>query len=439
VYVAFVIDTTASMQSSIDAARTMAGKLVADASRHYGDVTLRLALVEYRDESVVYGFRTRVVTPFTDPDGFRAALGRIAAARQGDGSVDEQVLDGVASGLPRPASEPVGARYHIDWPTGRAGELATKLLILLGDAPDHARDLERAKALAALARESGITIASVGIDRADRSRDEQQRYRDQWRTLAEGSYRPLDRAANYARPIEPVLVALGEADALAPRLQDLIDDRIEHARQLAALAAAESEQRLEEYVTSQGLTLRQVHPVLVDLHRGEAKPRPRPDPRFGNRRAPSVRRGWIAEKLGGKPLVTVEVLMSRAELDALIGELVSFQQAAQGNARDLSELLRIGTAAASGETDFLAADRGALTFAEHLRRREGLPPAPADSLLRRTQSDLLQADDLTRAALDDRLGECIRRLVKRRNEPDWDDPKRTIDRMALVPYQWIDF
>ncbi len=146
IYVAFAIDTTASMQASIDAARTMAEQLVAEASRSYADVTLRLALVEYRDESPVYGFRNRVVTEFTDPDGFRQALGQIAAAKHGDGSVDEMVLDGVATALPKPAEEPFGRVRHLDWPTGRAGELATKLLVLLGDAPDHARDLDRAGA-----------------------------------------------------------------------------------------------------------------------------------------------------------------------------------------------------------------------------------------------------------------------------------------------------
>ncbi len=52
-------------------------------------------------------------------------------------------------------------------------------------------------------------------------------------------------------------------------LQSIIDDRIKHARDLAALAAAEAEGRLTEYVNSQGLSLDQVAPVLVDLHRGE--------------------------------------------------------------------------------------------------------------------------------------------------------------------------
>jgi hypothetical protein len=105
----------------------------------------------------------------------------------------------------------------------------------------------------------------------------------------------------------------------------------------------------------------------------------------------------------------------------------------------MADLLRIGTAAAAGETAFLAADRGGQTFADHLRRRQGLPPARPDSLLRRTQADLLQADDLYRQALNERLGQTIAQLIRRRNAGDWDDPKRTIDGMALVPYAIIDF
>jgi len=165
----------------------------------------------------------------------------------------------------------------------------------------------------------------------------------------------------------------------------------------------------------------------------------RPDPRADGRKAPSVRRGWVAESIGGRALVTVEILMSRAELTALIDELSQLQQASAGTARDLVELLQIGTAAASGETSFLAADRGSRTFADHLRRRQGLPPPRPGSLLGRSQADLLRADDLGLAALDARLRDSLLRLTRRLGEPAWQDPKQTIDGMALVPFDAIDF
>src|SRR5262249_20074623 len=161
-----------------------------------------------------------------------------------------------------------------------------------------------------------IMIAAIALERPGLlSRDEKARYTQQWQTLAEGSFRPLDKASGFTRRVSPALLSLDQSDQLVPRLQALIDDRIEHARNLAALAAAEAEGRLTAYVNSQGLTLDQVAPVLVDLHRGEAAGPRRPDPRREGRKAPSVRRGWIAEQIHGQPLVTVEVLMSRAELD----------------------------------------------------------------------------------------------------------------------------
>ena len=437
--IAFAIDTTKSMQATIDAARKVAERLVADASERHRDIALRLALVEYRDNSPIFGFITKIVTGFTDPAGFLDALRTLGAAARGDGSLDEAVLDGVAAALPGDAFDPL-AIEHLAWPSGPNGELATKMIVLLGDAPDHARDRARAEALAARARRVGITIATVELDRPGTlSRDEKRRYQDQWRALAEGSFRPLDKAQGFSQRVAPLCLRLEESSKLDVMLQKIIEDRIERARNLAALAAADAEGRLLEYVNSQGLTLDRVAPVLVDLHQGEAQARARPDPRFHGRKAPSVRLGWIAERHDGALMVTVELLMSRAELTILIDELTQLQIAAQGSARDLSDLLRIGNAAAAGEAGFLAVDRGAQTFADHLRRRQVLPPSRPDSLLRRSQSDLLQSDDLYRAALDARLGDSLAELIPLRNSRAWTDPQKTIDGMALVPYRLFDF
>ncbi|MEW4568265.1 vWA domain-containing protein [Tautonia sp. JC769] len=434
---ALVIDTTASMQGSIDAARELAAELVAEATRQ--DVTLRLALVAFRDDHPSFGYKVRIVSPFASPAVFRGALDRIEAAARGDGTVAEAVLDGVAAALPAPPEAPIGSRDYLVWPTGREGDLATKLLVLIGDAPDHDRDADRAAALATWARQHRITIAAVSIERDDLRGDEPERYRSQWDALASGSYLPRDRSADFERPIPPVRPTLSDPSALKPTLRAILDDRVLAARELAALLDAEAEGRLQDYVDRRGLRLDQIAPVLVDLHGGLPRPDPSPDPRQDGRRAPSVRRGWIAEAIGGQPLVTVEMLMTRRELDALIAELSQFQQALQGGADDLTDLIRIGTAAASGEAAFLASDRGDRTFAEHLARRQGLPPAPAESLLNRSQADLLQADAPYRSAVSRRIASAIARLLDRRQAPDWDDPGRTVSGMALVPYDAIDF
>jgi hypothetical protein len=436
--IAFVIDTTASMQAAIEAVRKMAQELVEDAGRRHDDVTLRLALIEFRDASPEFGFNARRVADFTDPASFRRALDLISAAERGDGSVDEAVLDGLALALPPPAG---GGQLR--WPTGRAGELATKMIVLLGDSPDHADDPASVEEIAGVARQSKITIATVAIDRPGYLKGaELTRYRAQWSTLAEESYRPPDPSGGFARPIEPVRATLGDGGAgeIVGRLQALIDSRVRQAVEIAALAQAEAEGRLSEYTDRRGLTMDRVAPVLADLHRGEDRPRRRPDPRLEGRVAPSVRRGWIAERLDGKPMVQLEVLMSRDELAGTIRELTQLQQAVHGNSRDLTDLLRIGTAAAAGEATFLGQDRGDETFAAHLRRRRGLPPARPDSLLGRTQSDLLQADDLFRAALVSRLRSSIAELMRRLNAPLWDDPTRlTAEGMAPIPYAPLDF
>ncbi|WP_406696617.1 VWA domain-containing protein [Singulisphaera sp. Ch08] len=437
--IAFVIDTTASMQATIVASRTLAQQLIADAADRHRDVTIRLALVDYRDDSPAFGHTARIVTRFTNAVNFLAALETLSAARRGDGSIDEAVFDGLAQALPAGPGDRPGSP-HLDWPSGRAGELATKMIVLLGDAPDHAQDLSRARSLAKRAKQAGITIATVALDRPGTlSRQELARYRAQWQTLAEDSFLPLEKDKGFTQTVPPLALQLADADQLVAMLQAIINDRIKYARDLAALATAEAEGRLTDYVNSQGLTLDQVAPVLVDLHRDESSGQARPDPRFQGRKAPSVRVGWIGEQSDGQPIVSVETLMSRQELGSLIDELTQLQLAAQGTARDLAELAQIGTAAAAGEASFLATDRGTQTFADHLRRRQGLPPARPDSLLHRTQADLLQADDISRAALNDRLATTLSELIKRRNSSDWGDPRRTIDGMALIPYSLIDF
>ena len=428
VWVAFVVDTTASMQAAIDAARSLADALATDPSPGLAGVDLRLGLVEYRDAAPTYGFKTRLVSTFVPPAEFRAALGRISAAKIGDGSVDEAVLDGVEQALPGPPGT-----LHLDWPAGRAGELATKMLVLLGDAPDHAPDAARAGALAARARAAGITVAAVSVDRDDLSRGERSRYEAQWRALAEGSFRPLARAGGFREPLPPLLVSLGRAEGLSDRLKAVIDDRVEHARNLAALAAAQAEGRLQEYVDANGLSLSRVAPILVDLHRDD--PRARPDPRRDGRKAPSVRRGWIASRSGGTAMVDLEVLMARDEIDALIAELDAFARASRA---EPAELARVAEAAAAGESSFLAADRGEETFAAHLSRRRGLPPGRADGLLARSRAELSQADDTYRDALAARVRRAIAGLIRARDGADFTDRAGSIGGMVPVPFGLVD-
>ncbi len=430
IYVAFVIDTTTSMAESFDVVKGLVNGLIAGVSKDHPDARLHLALVEYRDDAPGYGFRARLTTKFTEPLGFQAFLAALAPAHFGDHSVDETVLDGVELALP-------GTPGGVDWPTGRAGELATKLVVLIGDAPDHARDLGRTKELAARARAAEIAVAAVMVDRPGTLNDDEQgRFDAVWRTLAESAYRPADTGRGPSAQMPPLLIRGERVTELPGRLRALREDRGERSRTLAARVAAEAEARLKPYVDSRGLTIPQVAPVLIDLHRGEANPMPRRDPRFNGRKAPSIRRGWVARRSGGVDALTVDVLLARDELDALIAELAGLQQALSASAVDPLDLSSLDKAA--GETSFFSADRGSETFADHLRVRFQLP-VRAGGLLDRTQADLLRADALDRAALDGKLRAALLGLTRRRNAPDWSDPSRMVEGMGTLPYDLIDF
>ena len=434
--IAFVIDTTSSMRRYIEAARSLAAELSDRAASD--EATLRLALVAYRDQHPSFGYNVRIAAPFSTIGGFRAALDRLEASTRGDGSVDESVLDGIDAALPPAVDERTGTIPHLSWPIGREGDLASKLVVLIGDAPDHDRDLDRAAMLAKRAQDHRITIAAVSIARDDLRGDEPERYRSQWRALADGSFLPRDSDRGFREPIDPVLPTLDDPSMLGPTLKSILQARVENARELAAILEAEAEDRLVDYVDRRGLTLDQIAPVLVDIHRGEPAPSPRRDPSHLGERAPSIRRGWIAETIEDDQLVTVEVLMNRAELDALIADLVRIQQLVQSDADATVELGRIGDAAASGESAFLDSG-GGRTFAEGLRGARGLPPAPPESLLQRSATDVLQADEPYRLAVLERLSEAIAVLIRRRDEINWDDPKATASEMALVPFDAIDF
>jgi hypothetical protein len=427
------------MSVPIAAVKQFARQLADEASRRDPSLVYRLALVEYRDRSPVFGFTTRRVSDFATPAEFLNRLDALSAADRGDDTLAESVLDGLTAALP-------GPNGTLSWPSGETASAGTRLLVLVGDAPDHTSDMAPFASLATRAREAGIAIAAVRIDpppaRRVLGRSERQRLADQWQTLAQQSYR-----GDPARPLPPLDLTI-TADprhldaqatmAIAQQIGHLVDRRVADAIALAGRRQDAAEKAMQPYRTAADQAIESVAPVLVDSHRFEANPKARPDPRRDGVRAPSLRRGWIAERVEGQPLVRLEVLMSRPELDRLIREYLAVQSAATAGPDEVATLLEAATAAASGETGFLDADRGAVTFDAHLARQQGLPPGRPDSLLRRTRKELLEADDLTRSALADRLSRAVGDLVRLRESLDWSDHSRTSGGMALVPYDWID-
>ena len=140
------------------------------------------------------------------------------------------------------------------------------------------------------------------------TRSQQADYEKQWQALAEGSYRPVDEETGMElAALEPVL-RLGhgaaleeEAAGMAASLERLVGERVKAALRQAVREQEEAERRLKDYSNRENQTLEAVAPVLVDSHRYEEAPLARPDPRAGGVKAPSLRRGWVAEQWEGEP------------------------------------------------------------------------------------------------------------------------------------------
>lgn len=115
--VAFVVDTTGSMQPFLDDAkarmREQAEKIAAE-----GDLNIRYAVVEYRDHPPQDVLPKRVFQ-FGDAEHLQTVLNGLMAA--GGGDRDESVWDGL-----------VAAGLELQWRPH-----ADKLLFLIGDSPPH--------------------------------------------------------------------------------------------------------------------------------------------------------------------------------------------------------------------------------------------------------------------------------------------------------------
>ena len=140
VHVLFAIDTTASMRDSLDSTIKFVMLTIESFKNLYGNNIFRFGLVEYRDRSPAFSYVTRVDAILGDSSEFSGKLGALVAADRGDDSIDEAVFDGIELALPVESGND-----RLGWSSGRLGEVSTKLLVLIGDAPDHARDLKRAK------------------------------------------------------------------------------------------------------------------------------------------------------------------------------------------------------------------------------------------------------------------------------------------------------
>ena len=142
--VAFVLDTTGSMQDEIDRLRGTLDVIHFQLSHLDPSADVRFGLVEYKDRGDE--FVTRPI-PFTsDIEKFRAALAKLRAYGGGDEPEDVQ------AGLEQ-------AMHALAW-----RDQAVKVAFLIGDAPPHLDYGEQYTYLDAMqeAARRGIKIAAVG-------------------------------------------------------------------------------------------------------------------------------------------------------------------------------------------------------------------------------------------------------------------------------------
>lgn len=117
--VAFVVDTTGSMEPYLNAAKE---RIVAEATKiaTAADIDIRYGLVEYRDHPPQDAMPKRAYQ-FADAATFQASLAALHTHPMGGGDHPEAVLDGLIA----------GAR-ELQW-----RDEADKILFLVGDAPAH--------------------------------------------------------------------------------------------------------------------------------------------------------------------------------------------------------------------------------------------------------------------------------------------------------------
>lgn len=116
--IAFVLDTTGSMQPFIDEARRRIREISERVAKE-GDLDLRFALVEYRDHPPQDSTFVTRIYPFGDAVALETTLASLIADGGGDGP--EAVWDGLEA-----AANSLGWRPHAD-----------KRAFLIGDSPPH--------------------------------------------------------------------------------------------------------------------------------------------------------------------------------------------------------------------------------------------------------------------------------------------------------------
>ncbi|MDX2039377.1 MAG: hypothetical protein SFX72_22210 [Isosphaeraceae bacterium] len=330
--IGFVVDSTESMKRPVELLRDQLPARLAAIRATHPDVNLRFGLISFRDRASHLEYASKRIGDLGSPEA--SMFAQLRAADRPDGSVAEAVADAVASALPQGSEA-------FSWSPGSR----TRILLLVGDAPDHDERLYRVGSIAALAARERISIATVSIRSSLITAAESNRRRAQWSTLSEESYRPFPGSSRR------LAVEVDRPEDLTNEIAELIEGSIRNASETDASARAKS-----------------------------AVGEPRRDDR---------RSGWISSRKGGAELIEFRAALSRVELDALL--------AVDETVADRESLEQLRDALIAGELDFLAVDRAegdSAAFAARRRLASSLPisRASTDGSNRRDRLMRIRAD-----------------------------------------------
>lgn len=155
--IAFVLDTTGSMYDELDFIEAEIDGIVSELFARFPGLSLRLALVTYRDEGDDYV--THSYDFVDDVSAFRQSV----AGENSDGGGD----------YPEAMDQALAAANHLTW-TQVAD--AAKLVFVIADAPAHSEKYVALLHQVELARERGLVIYPVAASGADLSLELTMRY-----------------------------------------------------------------------------------------------------------------------------------------------------------------------------------------------------------------------------------------------------------------------
>jgi Mg-chelatase subunit ChlD len=308
---AFVLDTTGSMEELIEGAKQKIWSIASDIARGQPTPELRVGLVAYRDRGDAYV--TRVFPLTANLDEVYANLKTLRAA--GGGDTPEDVRAALLAGI-----------RQMQW---SEGDQVLRLLFLVGDSPPHAyKDEPDEAAIASEATKKGIAINAVRCGGAGETEKV-------WKVIAsaaDGVYVSIDQGGGMAAvptPMDARLAALNaELSDTAVAFGEERDRRAVEGRMIANKAMATPIQADSARFRAASKHV-DTNDLVAAVESGKADLDAIPDEKLPEelRAMPKpALKGWVNAKMAKRKAVSTEVL----ELSTRRDEYLKAEQAKRG-------------------------------------------------------------------------------------------------------------